>query len=163
MFATILIRVLPPFLFSPCDGCGIPGLLIAKNFCGSILADCFVLTPHNNQLRHCQRNTHRSRVQPPVPPPASLRQDADWSLQCTSTCESGSTDTHTFMPIFFLVVVVGQQRPHTKGPRGCGASVPTARSSVRKVAEKISSWNKPNLVVYGCKIKTNIWLDSFSF
>lgn len=38
-----------------------PGPLIAKNFCGSILADCFVLTPHNNQLRHCQRNTHRSR------------------------------------------------------------------------------------------------------
>lgn len=35
------------------------GLFIAKNFCGSILADCFVLTPHNNQLRHCQRNTHR--------------------------------------------------------------------------------------------------------
>lgn len=39
----------------------VPGPLIAKNFCGSILADCFVLTPHNNQLRHCQRNTHRSR------------------------------------------------------------------------------------------------------
>lgn len=38
-----------------------PRPLIAKNFCGSILADCFVLTPHNNQLRHCQRNTHRSR------------------------------------------------------------------------------------------------------
>lgn len=40
------------------------GPFIAKNFCGSILADCFVLTPHNNQLRHCQRNTHRSRIQP---------------------------------------------------------------------------------------------------
>lgn len=45
------------------------GPLIAKNFCGSILADCFVLTPHNNQLRHCQRNTHRSRFQSSVAAP----------------------------------------------------------------------------------------------
>lgn len=43
----------------------LPGPIIAKNFCGSILADCFVLTPHNNQLRHCQRNTHSSRIPPP--------------------------------------------------------------------------------------------------
>lgn len=35
-----------------------------KSFCGSILADCFVHTPHNNQLRHCQRNTHSSRRTP---------------------------------------------------------------------------------------------------
>lgn len=36
------------------------GLHMVTSFCGSILADCFVLTPHNNQLRHCQRNTHSS-------------------------------------------------------------------------------------------------------
>lgn len=50
----------------------IPGHLIAKNFCGSILADCFVLTPHNNQLRHCQRNTHSSRSLPSVHPSVRL-------------------------------------------------------------------------------------------
>ncbi|CAB1429934.1 unnamed protein product [Pleuronectes platessa] len=50
----------------------VPGPLIAMSFCGSILADCFVLTPHNNQLRHCQRNTHSTRVRadpfPRLPP-----------------------------------------------------------------------------------------------
>lgn len=54
--------ILPMFPFLPTLAV-IPRLHIAKNFCGSILADCFVLTPHNNQLRHCQRNTHSSRVQ----------------------------------------------------------------------------------------------------
>lgn len=56
------------------------GLLIAKNFCGSILADCFVLTPHNNQLRHCQRNTHRSRR----PSPPALPQQRP---HCSGTSE----------------------------------------------------------------------------
>lgn len=94
MFATMLL-VLPLVMADPRAS-------IAKNFCGSILADCFVLTPHNNQLRHCQRNTHSSRVQPPVPPPAPQpafpEQDPGpgWYLLYTSTCESGTTDTHTF-------------------------------------------------------------------
>lgn len=68
------------------------GPFIAKNFCGSILADCFVLTPHNNQLRHCQRNTHRSRVQKPVPPPALPPAGARrWHFG-----ESAMLETHTF-------------------------------------------------------------------
>lgn len=41
-------------------------LRMVTSFCGSILADCFVLTPHNNQLRHCQRNTHSSHVSWPT-------------------------------------------------------------------------------------------------
>lgn len=77
----------------------IPVPLIAESFCGSILADCFVLTPHNNQLRHCQRNTHSTACLLP-----SLR-DPAWSVPWTSTCEPGAP------------VVVGRQRPQTGSPR----------------------------------------------
>ena len=88
------------------------GPLIAKNFCGSILADCFVLTPHNNQLRHCQRNTHSSHVQSRVPPPSRIPAGLDWG---TLMCESATADA--FMLSFVaLKVVVG--KPHIKSPSG---------------------------------------------
>lgn len=47
-------------VFSRVSVLKIDRLCMVMSFCGSILADCFVLTPHNNQLRHCQRNTHSS-------------------------------------------------------------------------------------------------------
>lgn len=95
----------------------IPGLLIAKNFCGSILADCFVLTPHNNQLRHCQRNTHSSRVQPPVSGLA-LPSGVPTGLWCM--CPPASLALLTLsIPSFVVMVVlvvVGRQWPHTESP-----------------------------------------------
>lgn len=107
----------------------IPGPLIAKNFCGSILADCFVLTPHNNQLRHCQRNTHSSRIQPPVSGPASLQQGPDCSFLHMSTCEPGTAGS--------FAVVVGRQWPHTESPRGWRGALPTASSSVSRPAAEV--------------------------
>lgn len=95
----------------------IPGLLIAKNFCGSILADCFILTPHNNQLRHCQRNTHSSRVQPPDSGLA-LPSRVLTGLWCM--CPPASLALLTLsIPSFVvmvLLVVVGRQWPHTESP-----------------------------------------------
>lgn len=120
----------------------IPGLLIAKNFCGSILADCFVLTPHNNQLRHCQRNTHSSRVQPPVSGLA-LPSRVPTGLWCMCPPASLALPTLSIpsFVVMVLLVVVGRQWSHTESPppspRGWRGALPTAGSSVSRAAAEV--------------------------
>lgn len=117
------------------------GPLIAKNFCGSILADCFVLTPHNNQLRHCQRNTHSSRI------PPSLHLWV-WSYS-TFSCPT--------------LVMVANQRNHTRlllGPR------PSLGSSTREIEDTCSRttgwWYKTYLAVeFKCKMK-HLYVEGFT-
>lgn len=96
------------------------GPLIAKNFCGSILADCFVLTPHNNQLRHCQRNTHSSRLRTdllrfPLLPPLCW----DVTLAFWLRTSSSESDVYWFCQLL-LFLVVGVQRRHL--PKSCKKS-----------------------------------------